>query len=407
MDYWLWFLMLVTLVLGYSLGHRNQRKKLKKRRIDRHLIIDEASQKYISGLNYLLNEEGDAAAEAFIDALPVSQDTLATHLSLGCMLRKNGEIASAIRTHQSLLASPYLDKFSVDDVQLELAIDYVFAGLLDRAETLLVELVKADDVAVRQKSLVHLVALYRDESEWAKAIEVINRRAERRFGRAADDWPLQQSHFSCELAELSIDRGLFQDANRQVKAALAFDKRSARASLLSIRLNLMGADYPRAYKKLKKLIDSGCDYWVEITPLLSVAFCELEKPDYIWEYLLKLSAETRHESLISLVVLEAVRFNPEFDVKSYLQSLLDEDVSLSALLELLERDDSLPESSKAMVMDQLQAYKNSLSVYTCRSCGYTSKSLHWLCPACKNWGSSKTNKSGGLKVSLLERSVEG
>lgn len=391
MDYWLWGLAVFTLLLGFVLGRRSQRRRDKSRLQDRHLILDESSQKYISGLNYLLSEEGDAAAEAFIDALPVSRETLETHLLLGRTLRKSGEIASAIRTHQSLLASPYLENHHVDSVQLELAVDYISAGLLDRAETLLLELVRSDGVGVRQQALEHLVALYRDESEWAKAIEAINRHSERRFGRASDEWAIQQSHFSCELADRSIKSGQVQDANRQVRAALAFDKRSRRAGLLAVRLHILGGDYRRAWKKLKKLIDSGCEYWGEIVPLAAEIYNASDKPESMMQYLLALGRRQPSGALISMLYQELCAVGQTELAREFLLDLLGEDAPLAAISTLLEMPEVELGILRPVLLSQLARLEESYPAYTCGGCGYSSQQLYWLCPACKSWGEGQAN----------------
>ena len=59
---------------------------------------------YIKGLNYLLNEQQDKAIDVFIRMLEVNSDTVETHLALGNLFRKRGEVDRAIRIHQNLIA---------------------------------------------------------------------------------------------------------------------------------------------------------------------------------------------------------------------------------------------------------------------------------------------------------------
>ncbi len=97
---------------------------------------------YYKGLNYLLDGRPDGAVDAFINALEVNSETLETHIALGNLLRKRGEVDRAIRIHQNLLARPSLPRLQVHQAHLELARDYISAGLFDRAERLLLDLVK-------------------------------------------------------------------------------------------------------------------------------------------------------------------------------------------------------------------------------------------------------------------------
>ena len=96
---------------------------------------------YYRGLNFLLDGRQDYAIDAFTRALEVNAETFDTHIALGNVLRRRGEVERAIRVHQNLLARPSLPQAQLHLAHLELARDYISAGLLDRAEKLLIDLV--------------------------------------------------------------------------------------------------------------------------------------------------------------------------------------------------------------------------------------------------------------------------
>ena len=98
---------------------------------------------YFRGINYLLNEQPDKAIEAFIRVLEVDSETVETHLALGNLYRRRGEVDRAIRIHQNLIARPTLSLDQRNEALLELGHDYMSAGLLDRAENLFQELCTA------------------------------------------------------------------------------------------------------------------------------------------------------------------------------------------------------------------------------------------------------------------------
>src|SRR5690606_16762975 len=115
--------------------------------------------------------------------LEVNSDTLETHLALGNLLRRQGEVDRAIRIHQNLLARPGLSSIQQHHAQLELARDYVKAGLFDRAERLFLELVDRS-AELRNTCLEGLIEIYRDEKEWGKAIATVEQLVGRRFNKA-------------------------------------------------------------------------------------------------------------------------------------------------------------------------------------------------------------------------------
>ena len=71
-------------------------------------IYNRLSREYVVGLNYLLNEQSDKAVDIFIKLLEVDSDTVETHLALGSLFRRRGEVDRAIRIHQNLIARPQL-----------------------------------------------------------------------------------------------------------------------------------------------------------------------------------------------------------------------------------------------------------------------------------------------------------
>ena len=115
-------------ILARSTSSRGERKR------NRHF-----SNRYFQGLNYLLDEQPDKAIAVFIEMAEVTSDTIETHLALGSLFRRRGEVERAIRVHQNIIAKPGLEEKQKTRALLELGEDYMRAGLFDRAESLFVE----------------------------------------------------------------------------------------------------------------------------------------------------------------------------------------------------------------------------------------------------------------------------
>jgi len=113
---------------------------------------------YLRGLNFLLNEETDKAADVFIKMLEVDSDTVETHLAVGKLFRVRGEVDRAIRIHQNLIARPQLEKSYRIQSLYELGQDYLSAGMLDRAERIFLELVNEKSHSAR--ALKTLIDIY-------------------------------------------------------------------------------------------------------------------------------------------------------------------------------------------------------------------------------------------------------
>ena len=97
-------------------------------------VHNRLSREYVVGLNYLLNEQSDKAVDIFIKLLEVDSDTVETHLALGSLFRRRGEVDRAIRIHQNLIARPQLSLLQRKEALMALGQDYMSAGVFDRAE---------------------------------------------------------------------------------------------------------------------------------------------------------------------------------------------------------------------------------------------------------------------------------
>ena len=75
-------------VLAKSTTSRSERKRNRS-----------FSHRYFKGLNYLLDEQPDKAIAVFIEMAEVTSDTIETHLALGSLFRRRGEVERAIRIH--------------------------------------------------------------------------------------------------------------------------------------------------------------------------------------------------------------------------------------------------------------------------------------------------------------------
>ncbi len=389
MDIGLLVIIFLAIAIGYWLG---------RRAVTKH-DIDEPSQlepHYIKGLNYLLNEQPDAAIDTFIDALEVNSETLETHLALGNLLRKRGEVGRAIKIHQNLLARPGLPDYHAQQVQLELARDYIKSGLLDRAETLLQEMVPVAASDIRSACLRHLIEIYRDEKEWLRAIEAVNQLAGRRFGRLPDEWRVAQGHFYCEVAELAITRGDHLAARRHLRAAINVDKSSVRASLLLGELEFNLGSYRDAIKALKQVSLQDPDYIPQAIPLLVKSYTQQGRQDYLKRYLEELQQNYSGTSVALALADVLAAQEGGASASGYMASRLNTRPSLAGLGHLLKykakEERGAASESLQLTLSLLNKLNQAKPGYRCTRCGFSGHQLHWLCPTCKSWGTVRVIK---------------
>ena len=269
----LWLLLPLAAASGWLVGHFGMRRR------ESAAAADDLRSNYFKGINYLLNEQPDKAIEAFIKVLEVDSETVETHLALGNLYRRRGEVDRAIRIHQNLIARPNLESEQRSEALLELGHDYLSAGLLDRAENLLQEL--ADSGDYRVQALRQLIDIYEQEKDWDKAIDSA-RLLEKATGNHLS--PVV-AHYQCEIAERFRQSDDVDQALELVKKALGSHERCVRASILEGDILTDLQEHERAIRAYQRVEEQDADYVPETIERIQYCYRALEKPEEMDAYL--------------------------------------------------------------------------------------------------------------------------
>lgn len=377
--------LLLAIAVGFALGRFTGRKG-GGRKQNQALWL---RQSYFEGLNYLLNEQPDAAIDTFVAALEVNSETLETHFALGTLLRRRGEVDRAIRVHQNLLARSSLSPHQQQQAQIELALDYMKSGLLDRAEALFKELLPSDDLSVRAVCLERLVEIYRDENEWERAIEMAEQLCQRKLGRNVAFWRELQAHFSCELCERASRQGNWLLARQWVRKALGFDRDSVRAHLDLAHIEMAQGQFDLAIRALKKISAGSTLYISEALPLIHTCYEQLKRLDAFRRLLEELYEREPSEILLQHLARVIFSLDGESAARAFMAEELPKFSSLTPMSEMLgmvehQAGCQIDYQSFAPVLDKMLTRGGA---YECRQCGFVGQQLHWCCPGCKSWGS--------------------
>lgn len=344
------------------------------------------SSDYYRGLNYLLNEEQDKALEVFLRLMEIDSETIETHFALGGLFRRRGEVERAIRIHQNILARPSLEQSQRTVALLELAKDYMHAGLLDRAESLFWELVKQRTQAA--EALGYLLTIYQRENEWEKAVDIA-----RQLGGAKDkDTRPVIAHCYCEIAVSQQQEGAIDKAIVSLEKALSADPRSVRANILLGDLHFEQRDYAAAYRSYLKIFQLDEEFIPEV--LDNILACITNGvPGHEFDNQIKtLSREGKSGMLIPGLAKYLYGTQGDGAAHDYINEQLRKNPNLKALKEWVELQQLKEHGSDmrlATIDTVLDKVIRQLPSYQCRQCGYNSVVLHWQCPGCKTWSSTK------------------
>jgi len=376
----LWFLLPAGVAIGW---YASSRSKGKAGGCSDSILGSE----YIKGLNYLLNEQQDKAIDVFIRMLEVNSDTVETHLALGNLFRKRGEVDRAIRIHQNLISRDSLSNEQRTDSLLELGQDYMTAGLFDRAEGLFRELIENN--AHLSSVLPLLLDIYQQEKDWENAIGIAEQ-----MGFVGEQ-PAKSviAQFYCELAENARARDELDEACGFLEKAGEYNPYCARASLVRGAIARQKGEYQQALDAYRQVIERDIELLPEVLDAMHFCHVALETVDELIDYLHK--AITRYSGISPVLALAEILSEEKGNepAAKFISGELSKRPSvrgLSRFIDLsLSRSEGAAHDNLLILKSLTDQLLENRPVYKCSDCGFRGKVLHWQCPGCKHWNTVK------------------
>ncbi len=345
---------------------------------------------YYRGFNFLLDGEEEDAVDAFTEALSVNEETLDTHIALGSVLRKRGEVDRAIRIHQSLLARPQLTEVQLHQSHLELARDFIAAGLYDRAEKLLLDL-SAQSSDLRQTAQRHLLEVFEAQRDWnsavstAEALIEISEGGEFALGSQGQAAHQLRSHYLCEQAEAALEQGDSQTARSFFEDALRDIADELRALMGLIRLALSEDEPDQALQYFERIIESGRASAPDLLSLLEDVCAQKGNTSLQLSYLQRYY-EKQPSSLLARALAQQLEVHEgQARAQAFLRATLEDKPSAAIAASLLLGETA--EHPACPERDILEQFANQDAGYRCDHCGFSGKLRHWRCPGCRHWDS--------------------
>lgn len=343
---------------------------------------------YKESLNYLINEQPDAAIDALTATLEVNEETLETHMALGDMLRKRGEVDRAIRIHKNVLSRVELSEHQMLQARLALADDYLKAGLFDRAESLYCELSSAREQAIAIQALKRLVDVYQREGEWQQAVVSADSLAQIVSELDAKYWRQLQAQFYCEIAEQAMTSDHQGGVESALRKAQGLDPDLPRVLILQGRLALAQGRDDDAFNVLKAIPLSSTAHNSQVLPLLIDAYTKTQSPEQLHGLLAGIYTAQRSALLLPSMTRAMAEQEGEAAAILFLVQEIQQWLHLSTLSDILT---ILPQSAyRQLSLDALlgvvENRLDSTQAYECQRCGYSGHKHHWHCPSCKEWG---------------------
>ena len=320
---------------------------------------------YYVGLDHLINDRFDHAAEIFARMAEAEGDAAEIQFALGSLFRRRGEVDRAIAIHSRLR-----DQGGTgvrEKAAFALALDYQSAGLMDRAERVLEELAASREY--RHSALDQLVAIYEAQGDWAKALKVFHDlppAVQLERGRVA-------AHYLCELAEQALIQGDSERAATLLRQARTHSAALPRADILTARIAEHAGDGAGALQLYLHALETSPGLALEVIPAALAIARRIHSDDVLQE----LGRRLRQRGEITprqLAWLLATAVPPE------------EVAHLPGISAQLGSE-SLAEAG--MLSALLTRIGDVGGRYQCDECGLNSVGWYWRCPKCRTWDSMR------------------
>jgi lipopolysaccharide biosynthesis regulator YciM len=367
-------------------------------RVDINELVSESRslpRGYFKGLNHLLNEQPDKAIDAFIEIVKLDPESADMHFALGNLFRRRGETERAIRVHQNLLARPDLPSEQKAQARYELGMDYLKAGLLDRAEESFNLLVDTTYAVQARRALLEI---YQREKEWKRAIEVAVGLQE--SGAGARQKEIAQ--FYCELAQDALVHLQPSDAMALLDKALQADRSSVRATILCGDAQLAEGDVEGALKTWRRVEQQSVPHTALVAQRLMDGYRKVGRPQEGVSLLRSYLQEASSVDLIEVLFKAVIELDGVEAAKQLVVEELRRNPTLLGLDKLLEaRLMDAPAhvwEELSMVKNLVQRYTQKLARYQCSHCGFKARQFYWQCPGCSRWETYPPRRSEELNV---------
>jgi lipopolysaccharide biosynthesis regulator YciM len=367
-------------------------------RVDIKQLVSESRslpRGYFKGLNFLLNEQPDKAIDAFIEIVKLDPETAEMHFALGNLFRRRGETERAIRVHQNLLSRPDLPIEQQVHAQYELGMDYLKAGLLDRAEETFNLLVDTQYGVQARRALLEI---FQREKEWRRAITAAEGLQE--SGAGAQHKEIAQ--FYCELAQDALVHMQPADAMQLLDKALQADRKNVRATMLYGDAQTAQGDIEGALKTWRRVEQQSVPHVALVAARLMDGYRKVGRPQEGVNLLRSYLSEASSIDLIEVVFKAVIELNGVDAAKQLVVEELRRNPTLLGLDKLLEaRLMDAPANvweELSMVKNLVHGYTQKLARYQCSHCGFKARQYYWQCPGCSKWETYLPRRTEELNV---------
>lgn len=369
---YIWILLPLGLIIGWYAAKVDSSRKRKL-------------HQYLNLRYYLEKESVRSPIPSVENSIPINIEDEGIHftLTLGDAYRRRGEVDKAIELHEHLLSSLDINDPNRYKVLISLADDYSVAGIFDRSEFALRELLMTDQ---HDYAALKLAMLFKQQNDWLQAASMYERITDYQ-----SKYTTEVAHLYCELAEQALREHDMTQASFWSNQALSISPNTARISLIKAYIAFNQKDYQAVIQKLNELSQQQASLIPLIVPIMYRALMNTDHsrfqdwlgnqiithPNYFY-----LKLWQTHFLVINQSVSVAIE---------YLSQALSQQKNLQGITLLNQLHALIHTDHQKTFLLYHQTFHQVIDYYAqfrCEKCGFVSKTLQWHCPSCQSWNTA-------------------
>ncbi|PIT52358.1 lipopolysaccharide assembly protein LapB [Snodgrassella alvi] len=387
-DFWMWLAPVFMLPVFFAMGWFAAR-------VDMRTVLKQAKaipEGFYKSLDALVERKSAVAVRELAGVVDQQDDarqsTYELHLTLGKLYRQRGENDKAITLHQRLLELPETIAERRDTVMFELGQDYQVAGLVDRAEQILVGLLNGSKARQARQILLNI---YQQDRDWEKAIKLAEE-----LSTGDQTYQFEIAQFYCELAQLALYQSEYNKAREYIFQALAVNRKCSRANMILGDVELKQQNYQAAIDAYSAIEKQNYEYLSLVGERLYDAYDGLQKAADGIEVLIGFAQTFPQLDLSGVIYEKSLPVYGEDKAIEIVIDLVRRRPTLSGtyrLLGVLQTNINPKWKVDVDMMRSVVGMQMQKSVmYRCRHCHFKSQVYFWHCPACNKWETFTPNR---------------
>lgn len=387
-DFWMWLAPVVLLPVFFAMGWFAAR-------VDMRAVLKQAKsipEGFYKSLDALAENKSAVAVRELAEVVDQQNDarqsTYELHLTLGKLYRQRGENDKAISLHQKLLELPETIAERRDIVAFELGQDYQAAGLVDRAEQILVGLLNGSKARQARQILLNI---YQQDRDWEKAIKLAEE-----LSTGDQTYQFEIAQFYCELAQLALYQSEYNKAREYIFQALAVNRKCSRANMILGDVELKQQNFQAAVDAYSAIEKQNYEYLSLVGERLYDAYDGMNKAADGLEVLIGFAQTFPQLDLSGVIYEKSIPVYGDDRATEIVINLVRRKPTLTGTYRLLGvlQNNIVPKwKAEVDMMRSVVGMQMQKSVmYRCRHCHFKSQVYFWHCPACNKWETFTPNR---------------